>query len=303
MARDFSCRQPRRDGSGFVPPNHPLLTMPTQGIKSEAEFRNALTQITDAIREIPGYLTAKDCHILALLALCPAAAGEIVEIGSFKGRSTVLLSTALAFTAEKRIHACDPFAAPGVAGQDLRTDDAVFAEFKANLQKRGVMDRVTVHRAFSTDLAKRWTEPVRLLWVDGDHSYAGTTADFDAWHRFVTPGGIIALHDVLHHSPGPTQVFANRILLDENWGACGLCGSIGWAQRARSPAEARSRRDLKGSLYKKMSRLARLTSVGGKIERFDKIRYKLLRASIPHGEPSFEAFAKMVGGAAGDEGI
>ena len=103
------------------------------------------------------------------------------------------------------------------------------------------------------------------------------------------------LHDTLHPIPGPAQVFANRILLDENWGACGICGSIGWAQRVRSPEEAQTFRELKVSLYKKMSRVAALISLGAKIQGRDKLRYKLLRAMIPHYAPTFEQFARLSG--------
>lgn len=269
--------------------------MTPPGIHSEAEFRAALATAAKATHEIAGHLTEKDGHILTLLALCPMAAGEIVEIGSYKGRSTVRLATALKITGEKKLHACDPFAAPGVPGQDLKTDDAVYAEFQKNLQAGGVTDRVIIHRQFSTDLARDWHAPVRLLWVDGDHSYAGTTADFDVWHQFVAPGGFIALHDALQLSPGPANVFANRILLDENWGACGICGSIGWAQRARSPEEARTFRDLKVGLYQKMSRVAALISLGAKIQGADKLRYKLLRTRIPHHPPTFDQFANLTG--------
>lgn len=271
----------------------PLNPIPTpKGINSEAEFRNALAEAASATQGIDGHLTANDGHILTLLALCPMSAGAVVEIGSYKGRSTVRLATALARTGES-LHACDPFAAPGVAGQDLKTDDAVYGEFAKNLASAKVTDRVTVHRRFSTDLARDWQSPVRLLWVDGDHSHAGTSADFDAWHKFVAPGGFIALHDALHLFPGPPQIFANRVLLDENWGACGICGSVGWAQRAHSPEEAKRHRDLKISLYTKMSRLAATVAMGANIRGLNKLRYKLLRSVVPHTPPTFEQFKNL----------
>jgi predicted O-methyltransferase YrrM len=269
--------------------------MTPRGISSEDEFRIALATASRATNGIAGHLTERDGHILSLLALCPMVAGEVVEIGSYKGRSTVRLATALKTTGEKKLHACDPFTAPGIPGQDLKTDDAVYAEFQKNLKTCEVADRVIVHRQLSTDLARDWRAPVRLLWVDGDHSYAGTTADFDAWSHFVPPGGFIAFHDALQLFPGPAQVFANRVLLDESWGACGICGSIGWAQRTHSADEARTFRDLKVGLYKKMSRVAALASLGAKIQGADKLRYKLLRTFIPHHPPTFEQFSNLTG--------
>ncbi len=40
---------------------------------------------------------------------------------------------------------------------------------------------------------------VDFLFIDGDHTYAGVSRDFEVWSRLVTLGGHIALHDILHH--------------------------------------------------------------------------------------------------------
>jgi MMP 1-O-methyltransferase len=51
-----------------------------------------------------------------------------------------------------------------------------------------------------------WSEPLALLWIDGDHSYAGVKADVEAWVPFVRPGGVIAFHDASKPTLGPYQV-------------------------------------------------------------------------------------------------
>lgn len=38
---------------------------------------------------------------------------------------------------------------------------------------------------------------VDVLFIDGDHSYEGAKFDFDRYSKFVAPGGIIALHDIV----------------------------------------------------------------------------------------------------------
>lgn len=45
--------------------------------------------------------------------------------------------------------------------------------------------------------------PADLLFIDGDHTYAGVKADFIDYGAFVRAGGIIALHDILPHSNSP----------------------------------------------------------------------------------------------------
>ncbi len=39
-------------------------------------------------------------------------------------------------------------------------------------------------------------EMADLLFIDGDHSLRGTTQDYEAYQRFVKPGGVIAFHDI-----------------------------------------------------------------------------------------------------------
>jgi len=39
-----------------------------------------------------------------------------------------------------------------------------------------------------------------LLFIDGDHSYAGVKADFNLYAGLVRPGGLIVLHDIARHA-------------------------------------------------------------------------------------------------------
>jgi cephalosporin hydroxylase len=49
--------------------------------------------------------------------------------------------------------------------------------------------------------------PLDLLFIDGDHSYAGVKQDFDMYSPLVRPGGVIALHDVVtHEHPEQSEV-------------------------------------------------------------------------------------------------
>src|SRR5262249_15211951 len=42
---------------------------------------------------------------------------------------------------------------------------------------------------------------IDFLFIDGDHTYEGVKADFEAYSKFVTPGGIVAFHDIAEHPP------------------------------------------------------------------------------------------------------
>ncbi|MDA8319912.1 MAG: class I SAM-dependent methyltransferase, partial [Actinomycetota bacterium] len=48
----------------------------------------------------------------------------------------------------------------------------------------------------SAEVAARWHEPLGMLFIDGGHSEAAATADYEGWAPLVRPGGALAIHDV-----------------------------------------------------------------------------------------------------------
>ena len=44
-----------------------------------------------------------------------------------------------------------------------------------------------------------------FLFIDGDHTEQGVTADYHDYKEFVRPGGLIAFHDIVELQPLPTN--------------------------------------------------------------------------------------------------
>lgn len=44
-------------------------------------------------------------------------------------------------------------------------------------------------------------EKVDFLFIDGDHTVEGVTADYEDYREFVRPGGLIAFHDIVERQP------------------------------------------------------------------------------------------------------
>ena len=74
------------------------------------------------------------------------------------------------------------------------------------MQAAGLEDWIRAIDAPSQEAVKQWDGPIRLLFIDGDHSYEGCRRDFELWSPFVVPGGIIAFHDVGYFE-GSTQFY------------------------------------------------------------------------------------------------
>jgi predicted O-methyltransferase YrrM len=247
----------------------------------DAFVENLLTEA----ETIEGFLAPREMRFLTLLAACPTAEGEILEIGSFKGKSTVILAKSAALqSGNGKVNAVDPMTAPSETDPDLRGAASSFADFKKNIERHEVADKIEFHQNFSFELAKNWNKPLRLLWIDGDHTYRGTKLDFDGFAPFLTDGAIVAIHDVLHEFDGGIRVFMEDVLLSPRFGACGFCGSIAWAQRDSNEEKTLKHAQEKISLYKKLSRLIPFVVFRkGELKGFEKKEYKFFRSRVPHG--------------------
>lgn len=151
-----------------------------------------------------GYMRVKTLQIRSeILALARAvqsiAPRIILEIGTASGGTALIWS----YLASERVITCDlkdmtyqaplftRFPPPGSRCQiSLLTGDSHRADFKAQ-----------VERALGG-------AQVDFLFIDGDHSEQGVTADYRDYKGFVRPGGLIAFHDIVEKQPLPgNEVF------------------------------------------------------------------------------------------------
>jgi predicted O-methyltransferase YrrM len=129
----------------------------------------------------------------------------VVEIGRFRGGSTLLMAAALD---RGVVHSYDIETRQGRPGADLD------AQLVAALERYGLAGRVDLHVADSRT-ADPPAAPIDVLFVDGDHSEAGVRADVDHWSPHLTPGGHLLFHDAVEASDfvptyddGPARVAA-----------------------------------------------------------------------------------------------
>jgi predicted O-methyltransferase YrrM len=119
-----------------------------------------------------------------------AQSGPFVEIGRFKGGSTVVFATALPAGIELWSYDLHVALRPDMPGAELD------AELRDALARYGLDGKVHLVVADSRTVDPP-SEEIELLFVDGDHSYEGAKADFDRWGAFVRPGGHLLFHDAV----------------------------------------------------------------------------------------------------------
>jgi predicted O-methyltransferase YrrM len=262
--------------------------------KLPENFSKFTEDLLQEIATVEGYLSPREICFLAVLAACPTAKGEILEIGSFKGKSTIVLAKSAALSDHATVHAVDPMIAPSETDPDLRGEDSSLPDFLKNIEKHKVTDKIELHQQFSYQLAKTWDLPIRLLWIDGDHTYKGTKLDFDGFADHLEDGAIVAIHDVLHEFDGGIRVFMEDILLSENFGACGFVGSIAWSQFHKDKQKARENRQEKLKLYTRLSKLIPFVVLKKELKGLEKKKYKFFRSRVPHDAVKPEEWLKKV---------
>jgi len=231
-------------------------------------------------QKVPGYLREEEARFLGLLAACVPAKGAIVEIGSFTGRSTVMLGKVAAHYGFGPVVAIDPHNSPILLGHKGNPDTTSYEVFLDSIRAAGLSEHIKAHVGYSADVAASWDQPIRLLWIDGDHSYAGAKADLDGFLPHLVPSGVVAFHDALNAFPGPIRVFVEDVLRSDRFGPAGFVQSIAWAQLR--PQDGHAFRKQRLLLAKRAARLIPFVETGKELRGLTKRRYRLNRFLVPH---------------------
>lgn len=207
---------------------------PTTGETPAAPSRTpvpTLEEARQAAAKAEGWLQPQEGPLLFELASKCTGRGGIVEIGSWKGKSSIWLAMgARASGTSARITAIDPH----TGSDEHQSPDGqvwTFDAFRQNIEAAGVADRIDPIVDFSTEAAKTYAGPVELLWVDGAHDYDSVVADIESWEPKLVEGGVIAFHD--SNWPGVRKALAEKIYRGAIWADIRRVEGITWARKVR----------------------------------------------------------------------
>jgi predicted O-methyltransferase YrrM len=157
-----------------------------------------------AIANINGWLADLEAEALFEAAKACKGRGVIVEIGSWRGKSTICLALGSRAGSDVPVYAVDLHAKQ-------------FDRFTRNIERKGVADLVRPIRSRSQDVADDFHEPVELLFVDGSHDEQLVREDVEKWLPKVVDGGVVALHDTTWHA-GPRKIATREIYRSRAFG-------------------------------------------------------------------------------------
>ena len=139
------------------------------------------------------------------------ATAPIVEIGTHKGKSACYLAAG----ANVLVYALDLWDSPDhedhvpvEQAQGFYRPDT-WEAFIRQIDSVGMRGRIVPIKGSSFETGAHWRMPIGVLHIDGNHSFAGCSKDYENFSPQVVPGGYIALHD--RHHPGVRQLIAEIV--------------------------------------------------------------------------------------------
>jgi hypothetical protein len=195
---------------------------------------DSLAKTLADIRDVEGWLSADQAALLWSCASSLPDGAQAVEIGSFRGRSAIVLARAAGGRAE--VAAIDPHAGNDRGPQEIRPDaangDADFAAFNENLVRAGVADAVRHVRLPSAAALGEVGDRIDLLYVDGAHRYAPARDDIARWGARVADGGDLLIHDAFS-SVGVTFAQLRLLFAGRDYRYLGRARSLAHYRRER----------------------------------------------------------------------
>ncbi len=151
----------------------------------------------------------------------------IVEIGSYKGRSTVAMAYAC-IGSNRKIYCIDTW-----DGNDSDFPDRKFFDiWQNNIEKNGLSPYVIPLQGYSHQVLSQWQElageqEIDFIFIDGSHQFLDVLKDFELSYNLIKEGGWIAFHDVVPTWPGSERVWhkiAKNRLINHEYSSTLACG-------------------------------------------------------------------------------
>ncbi len=168
-------------------------------------------ELKKAAEAATGFMPAAEGEALYQTARAYAAAGPVLEVGSYCGKSAIYLVAGVRAARSRGVrqqvvtvdhHRGSEEHQPGWEYHDPRLVDPAtgridtLPRLRATLAAAGVEDDVIAIVGRSADVARLWRTPLGMLFIDGGHTDAAAQSDYEGWAPWVAPGGAMAIHDV-----------------------------------------------------------------------------------------------------------
>ncbi len=208
--------------------------------QAEAGARVPAAEVLAAFEAATGFMPVDEgLALYAAAADAAAATGlPLLEVGSYCGRSTILLADAarqagtVALTVDH--HRGSEEQQPGWEYHDATLVDPevglmdTLPRFRRTLHAAGLEQHVIALVGRSPQVAAAWGGPLGLVFIDGGHTDEHATADYEGWVPHLAPEGLLVVHDVFPDpadgGQAPYRIYLRA--LDEGFAEVSVHGSL-----------------------------------------------------------------------------
>lgn len=183
-------------------------------------------EILAAFQAAKGFMPVGEGLALYAAAAEAAALGlPLLEVGTYCGRSTILLADAAraagvtALTVDH--HRGSEEQQPGWEYHDPTVVDAevgrmdTLPTFRRTLHAAGLEEHVVALVGHSPQVAAVWGGRLGLVFIDGGHTDEHANGDYEGWAPHVAEGGLLVIHDVFpdpaHGGQAPYRIYLRAL--------------------------------------------------------------------------------------------
>lgn len=179
--------------------------------------------IKETVKDIHGWLSSRE--IITLFEIAKHCKnGVIVEIGSWKGKSTICLSKGSKMGNKIPIYAIDPHTG-SEEHQKKYGKVNTYDDFLENIKKANCDDLIIPIKKRSDDVIKDWNKKICFLFIDGAHDFNSVKMDFENFNKYLIKDGIVAFHDYTVWG-GVTKYVDENLMKSKNFQHLETLGSV-----------------------------------------------------------------------------
>ncbi|MEU1370498.1 class I SAM-dependent methyltransferase [Streptomyces sp. NPDC005803] len=183
-------------------------------------------EILAAFQAAKGFMPVVEGLALYAAATEAAALGlPLLEVGTYCGRSTILLAdaaraagvTALTVDHHRGSEEQQPgweYHDPTVVDPEVGRMDTL-PTFRRTLHAAGLEEHVVALVGRSPQVAAVWGGRLGLVFIDGGHTDEHANGDYEGWAPHVAEGGLLVIHDVFpdpaHGGQAPYRVYLRAL--------------------------------------------------------------------------------------------
>ncbi|MEU1468097.1 class I SAM-dependent methyltransferase [Streptomyces sp. NPDC005761] len=183
-------------------------------------------EILAAFQAAKGFMPVVEGLALYAAAAEAAALGlPLLEVGTYCGRSTILLAdaaraagvTALTVDHHRGSEEQQPgweYHDPTVVDPEVGRMDTL-PTFRRTLHAAGLEEHVVALVGRSPQVAAVWGGLLGLVFIDGGHTDEHANGDYEGWAPHVAEGGLLVIHDVFpdpaHGGQAPYRVYLRAL--------------------------------------------------------------------------------------------